>query len=177
MTIIGILVSILGVYIVGNFTGYFVHWLMHKGKLKSVGEAHNTHHELYTIDDFTSTEYRSAGKDDSAFVFVPMIMLALAILFVPLYFIFNTFWIFPLPILLGIIIGWLNGYMHECFHMEDHYLLRFKWFRKLKHLHWLHHLYPDKNMGIIWFVPDRLFNSFMKEQNEKSIQTVNDTSH
>lgn len=163
MTVLGILISMVGVFFIGNFTGYFVHWLMHKGKLKSIAEAHSTHHELYPVDDFTSKEYRSAGKDDSTFVFVPMILLALAILFIPVWFIFKSLWIFPLPILLGIIIGWLNGYMHECFHIADHPLIKFKWFRNLKQLHLVHHFNPTKNMGIIWFVPDKLFNSFQKE--------------
>ena len=169
MTIIAVLVSMLSVFVVGNFAGYFVHWLMHKGRLESLAEAHDRHHRLYTITDYTSDKYRSAGKDDSTLVFVPMIMLVLGILFVPLWFLFKTFWIFPLPILLGIVVGWLNGYIHECFHLKGHYLTRYGWFRKLNRLHWVHHLHPDKNMGIIWFVPDRVFNSFTKDENTNEV--------
>ena len=60
--------------------------------------------------------------------------------------------------------GYLNDRMHDWFHKTDHWLNKYAWFRRLNHLHLLHHISPNKNMGIVWFFPDRIFGTFIKEK-------------
>jgi hypothetical protein len=168
-----LIVIILSTFIVGSFAGYLLHLLMHTRfsklpTMRRVSKSHNVHHSLYTIRDsgpysFESEEYRSAGRDDSAFVFVPAITLAIGLMCLAFWFVFQAWWIYPIILAVGTSIGWLNGKLHECFHIKDHWLNKYKLFREWKRLHWLHHKYPKMNHGIIWFIPDKVFGTFRKD--------------
>lgn len=154
-----VLFVIVFTFVYGSMAGYLVHWLLHTKLFERLAKAHNTHHELYTVDDFDSETYRDAEKNDSAFVFVPIITTAIVLLCIPLWWIFQIWWIYPLIIGEGVLVGWLNDYLHECFHIRDHRYNKYAWFRKLKKLHVVHHALPKKNHGIIWFLPDKLFRT------------------
>ena len=147
-------------FVYGTLAGYVVHWLLHTPMFERLAKAHNTHHELYTPDDFVSETYRDAKNNDSVFVFVPIITTAIALACIPLWFLFSTWWIYPIIIALGASVGWLNDHMHEAFHIINHPYNKYNYFLKLKHLHLMHHMHPKKNHGIIWFGPDKLFRTF-----------------
>jgi len=138
-----------------------VHWLLHTKLFEGLAKAHNTHHELYTPDDFESKTYRDAEENDSVFVFVPIITIALILVCIPMWFIFGTWWVYLFVLAVGVSVGWLNDHTHEAFHIVDHRYNKYEWFKKMKHLHRLHHIYPKKNHGIIWFGPDKLFKTFI----------------
>ena len=166
--VLTLIVILFSTFVVGSFAGYILHVLMHTRfarmpSLRRVSKSHNVHHTLYTIDDFESEEYRSAGSDDSAFVFVPAITLAIGLMCLAFWFMFQAWWIYPVILAEGVLIGWLNGKLHELFHIKDHWLNECSIFRRLKDLHWLHHKHPKMNHGILWFVPDRLFGTFRKD--------------
>ena len=144
----------------GSLAGYLVHLLLHNKIVGRFAKDHTAHHNLYTVDDFVSNKYRSAGGKASTFVFVPIITCAMALLCIPLWFLTHVWWIFAIVIIEGIFVGWLNDYIHEVIHLKKHWLHKYKWFQKLKYLHRLHHKYPHKNHGIIWFIPDKLFGTF-----------------
>lgn len=141
--------------------GYFVHWILHTKLFGRFAESHNIHHTLYTPDDFESETYRDAEENDSAFVFIPIITGAIAIACVPLWFVFQTWWIYLIILAVGVSVGWLNDHMHEAFHLIDHRYNKYAWFKRLKDLHMQHHIHPKKNHGIIWFGPDKLFKTFV----------------
>jgi sterol desaturase/sphingolipid hydroxylase (fatty acid hydroxylase superfamily) len=142
--------------------GYFVHWLLHTDRFAKLAPSHNIHHTLYTPDDFESETYRDAEENDSVRVFVPIITGAIVLASIPLWFIFHTWWIYPIILAEGAFVGWLNDYIHECFHIIDHPYNKYSYFKKLKRLHLIHHIFPKKNHAIIWFGPDRLFGTFSK---------------
>lgn len=167
-TLLILIVILFSTFIIGSFAGYMLHLFMHTRfpripYLRRISKSHNVHHSLYTIRDFESEEYRSAGKDDSVFVFVPIITLAIGLMCLAFWFAFQAWWIYPVILAEGIFIGWLNGKLHECFHIKNHWLNKYSQFKKLKKTHWLHHKYPKMNHGILWFVPDRLFDTFRKD--------------
>lgn len=159
-TILTILFVMLLTFIYGSMAGYVVHRLLHTKIFGKLAEGHNRHHTLYTVEDFESNKYRDAGDDDSAFVFIPIIVTAIVLMCIPLWFIFSTWWIYPIILAEGVFVGWLHDYIHESFHLNEHWLLKYKFIQRLKELHILHHKYPQKNHGIIWFIPDRLFRTF-----------------
>ncbi len=160
--LVTLLVSSLLIFAVGSTAGYVAHRLMHIKALGRFAKSHKVHHKLYTPDNFESDTYRSAGKDTSTFVFVPVILLSVVLLGVTLWFAFQVWWIYPVIIAEGIAVGVLNEKIHDWFHIKDHWMNRYAWFKHLKHLHMQHHIHPKKNMGIIWFLPDRVFGTFKK---------------
>jgi hypothetical protein len=163
MKLIGITLFVLVVtFMVGSSFGWIVHWLLHTKLFKGLAKAHNVHHEKYTPDDFESEAYRDSGKDDSSFVFVPIITVSILLFFLPFAIMWSAWWIYFFVVVEGIIVGVANDRIHDAFHIRDHKLNKYRWFRKLKHLHWLHHVYPKKNQAIIWFGPDKLFRTFIK---------------
>lgn len=157
--------TIILTFIVGSLVGYCMHLFMHTKfarmkYLSFIAHSHRVHHRLYHIRDYESETYRSAGKDNSAFVFVPVITISILLLCVGFWFVFQSWWIYPIILVEGTAIGWLNNKIHECFHIKNHWLNKYKLFRELKRLHWIHHKHPKTNQGIIWFGPDKLFGSF-----------------
>ena len=60
----------------------------------------------------------------------------------------------------GMLYGWyVDNYFHSAFHIRDHWLQRFRWFRRLTRLHDIHHI-TNANYGISFFWMDRLFGTF-----------------
>ena len=148
-------------FIVTTFAGHMIHWAIHQSWAGKLHTAHMTHHlKLYPVSDFLSDEYRSPGKDNTVFTFlwfaVPFFILpvvlyidgmiplvAMVLLFVEL-----------------IIVGWMHDYFHDAFHIRDHFLKRFAYFRRLTDLHYVHHIDMQKNFGIFLFWWDKAFASF-----------------
>ena len=157
--IVIILIS-LSLFIFGSFSGYIVHRILHSNRLKHLAKDHNVHHALYPIDNFESTSYRGAGSSRSTLVFIPIITVAMLLLCVPIWFLFKEWWVFFFIIIEGILIGWANDYLHYAFHIKNHWLNNYIFFKKLKDIHYLHHKYPKTNHGILWFGPDKLCGTY-----------------
>ncbi|CAF3690130.1 unnamed protein product [Adineta steineri] len=64
--------------------------------------------------------------------------------------------------LLGfIIMGFIGNWLHHAYHVEDHWLERYKWFHELRALHYIHHLGTAKhNYGVLNMTLDRFLGSF-----------------
>lgn len=164
-----LVVTITSTFVVGSLVGYIIHWLLHtrlvKYKLfKPLAKSHNVHHQYYTIHNFESDTYRDPGKDSSTFFFAPVITLAVGLLGLGLWFVFQVWWIYLVILIEGIAIGLLNTKIHDYFHIRNHWLNKYSMFRRLKKLHWWHHKRPKINHGIIWFVPDKLFGTFYEKK-------------
>jgi sterol desaturase/sphingolipid hydroxylase (fatty acid hydroxylase superfamily) len=161
-----LLIAMIVVYLITNLFGYIVHWCFHQSWAGWVRQSHLTHHHLYTGVDYLSETYRDAGKDNSFRLFiVPSLLLFIppAVLYVlcviPLY-------VMIVLIVEMIIIGWMHNYLHDSFHIKNHFLSRMplikKIFDKWSHDHYLHHEDMTKNFGIFFFVWDRVFGTYLK---------------
>jgi hypothetical protein len=155
--------GLLTIFVVGNLLGWVVHTIMHIGWFTRLSKGHMRHHTLYTSGDYLSETYRSAGKDDSAFIFIPAIAIPIIGITALCWLLTGVWWICAAMITFSIIVGWMNVYVHEAFHIRGHFLYRFKTFRELSRLHVLHHIHPKKNQGIIWFGIDRLMRTYISE--------------
>lgn len=155
--ILGSVVACTGV----SLFGYCAHRVLHEGWTWMLHDKHMVHHiQLYPITDFFSETYRGAGKDSTAKIFaiVGAPMLALPLLA-------SVFGLVSLAtgfILIAemLAVGYLHDYLHDSFHIKDHWLNRFAPFRKLVALHQVHHENMQKNFGIFTFVWDKLFKTF-----------------
>ena len=162
---IAIILTALITFFVANLFGYFVHKSLHQKWAGRFYRAHRTHHfKLYPPSDFTSDKYRSAGKDNTLFIFGAA---AIPIFLIPI--ILGAFHIVPLSIvftslLVMSIMSFLHSYLHDAFHINNHWLYKVPMinvlFTRWVYLHWLHHVEPQKNFGIFLFFMDKWFGTF-----------------
>jgi sterol desaturase/sphingolipid hydroxylase (fatty acid hydroxylase superfamily) len=140
--------------------GYGSHRFLHDPRAGSLHRKHLTHHQIYTATDFSSDTYRSAGKDNSAVLFgvmsVPLLLLPIVLHLMKKMSLGLT------VATLGemLFLGWLHDYLHDAFHITNHRLTKFGFFRKWIGLHIRHHQNTQTNFGIFSFALDKLFGSF-----------------
>lgn len=156
-----VLSTLLGAFVLVNLFGYVTHKSLHQSWTGRLNKAHMTHHlKLYPPTDFFSEEYRNPGRDNTVRIFA-----------------FAALPLIALPIILGIcgilsvgltilvliemlFIGWLHDYLHDAFHISNHWLNRFDTFKKWVKLHFQHHVNMSTNYGIFTFFLDKLFGTF-----------------
>jgi len=163
---ITIAIIIFGYFII-SLLGYFIHWSFHQKWTGQFHNSHMVHHlELYPPTDYMSDKYRYAGKDNTTKLFI-ILAIPLVILLISLMF----FKIISLKILIILllellIIGGLNNYMHDSFHINNHWLGKIPfiktWFNNLNNLHYRHHIEMEFNYGIFAFHFDKLFKTFKR---------------
>lgn len=138
-----------------EFVGYFWHrWVEHREIFgKNVSFRHYKHHEIqYPVNKLrTSGEYDSA--DSWTWYAVGIITTIIAFSVAP--------WMYALSFTAGawIYANYIVAKMHSAFHVNKHFLWKFKWFQKLVKLHDIHH-YDNVNYGICFFFMDRLFGTY-----------------
>jgi hypothetical protein len=166
-----ILLTVLVTYIIVSLFGYVVHWTLHQKWAGLLNSAHMTHHlELYPPEDFTSDTYRDAGQNSALRVFA---IAALPLILAPFVLWFLGIFSFGMVIAVLLVegsVGFLNNYLHDAFHIKNHWLARTpflqvifgRWFQ----LHYLHHVDMGKNFGIFGFHWDRIFKTFWNDTHE-----------
>lgn len=161
--ILTILLTIFITFVIVSFFGYWIHKFFHNPISGRFYLAHQTHHfKLYPPTDYLSDKYRSPGKDNTVISFL---LLGIPLIALPI--ILFGFHIISLSILITamlsiVIFGGLNDYLHDAFHIRNHWLRKFKWFETLTDLHFQHHINVQSNLGIYSFLWDRIFGTFIK---------------
>jgi len=148
-----------------SLSGYGIHWMMHQPWSGPFYHSHMEHHQVHypAGDLYSAGEYRSSGLATGWLTFTPFVVLIglgiLAILSLALHLDLSVS-----ATVVGVvaIVGWAHGYVHDAFHVSDHWLGRFAWFRNLRLIHEPHHIDMSKNLGILWFGWDRLFRTFKR---------------
>lgn len=165
---VAILLTILFTYLFTTFFGYVVHWSLHQSWTGRFNQKHMTHHlKLYPPSDYLSDTYRQAGKDNTVVTFA---MAAIPLVLAPLF----LWWVglFSLGMMIASLLvmgslGFLHDYLHDSFHIKNHFLSRWPVvkdiFKKWVDLHYLHHVDMGKNYGIFVFHWDHLFGSFWRK--------------
>lgn len=165
---IGILITAVIAFFVTSLFGYVVHRSLHQPWTGHLNKKHMTHHlVLYPPSDYVSDKYRNAGADNTVITFVfasiPMVGIPITL---------GIFGILPLPevitaLVVMIGLGLLHNYIHDAFHIENHFLGRLPGLRNIfaywNRLHYLHHVDMQKNFGIFLFHWDHVFRTFWKE--------------
>ena len=161
---LSIILTVLITYIAVTLFGYVSHYALHQKWMGKYYKSHLIHHwKLYPPKNFTSDAYRDPGKDNTAFIFaaasMPLLIIPIVLGLVGIL----SFKIVLASIITMLILGLLHDRIHDAFHINNHWMLKFSPFKKWKELHFLHHVNPKKNFGIFVFHWDRLFKSFIKK--------------
>lgn len=152
-------------FFISSLFGYVVHYGLHQKWTGQFNNAHMTHHlRLYPPSDYVSDKYRNAGKDNTLFVFgaaaIPLV--ALPIILGVLHILSLALVITALTVM--IMMSFLHSYLHDAFHIRNHWLLTVpiigKLFVRWVHIHWLHHVDMDTNYGIFLFHWDHIFKTY-----------------
>jgi len=176
--LISVLAWIAASIFVSEFLGYFLHRLLHSGKIGFLSRSHMKHHlVLYgpLQSQRPATEYQDATSGEVAIGNVGLEWLipgsALLCGSVALLHLFRVTLLHQL-IFVGGTLVWsflMFSYLHDRMHlagfwMERHPLLK-HWFVAARNAHDIHHWalndagFMDKNFGIAFFIFDRLFGT------------------
>jgi sterol desaturase/sphingolipid hydroxylase (fatty acid hydroxylase superfamily) len=60
------------------------------------------------------------------------------------------------------LISFVNVVLHDSFHIKNHWLKRYRWHRRLAETHFIHHRNIKKNLGIYFYLFDRMSGSFKR---------------
>ena len=164
---IAILITALVAFFVSSLFGYVVHRSLHQPWTGELNKKHMTHHLiLYPPTDYVSEKYRNAGVDNTVYTFF---FAAIPLVATPI--ILGVLGILPLSLVITALIvmgamGYLHNYIHDAFHIKNHFLSRIPVLRNIfaywNRLHYLHHVDMQKNFGIFLFHWDHVFKTFWK---------------
>jgi hypothetical protein len=156
------LVTLVASLILASFFGHVVHWLIHQEWMGPAHRGHMEHHlDLYPPGKLVSDRYLAAKWYRSGpLLFTPPLLLILGA-------VGGLMWALGLPLwtvaVLGVCLvgfGLVNDYFHDSFHIRKHPLNHFKWYKRLRRLHFQHHYDMTVNYGIVFFDWDRVFKTW-----------------
>lgn len=143
-------------FFISELAGYIVHKLAHWPKTGLLYETHLVHHfKHYPPKRYTSKRYLGNLRTSFIWWFIPAFLLIgiLAWCILPL-----SLFITALATMSTAAI--VNTTLHDSFHVENHWLKRFKWHQRLVIIHYIHHINVKKNLGIYFFFFDVITNNF-----------------
>jgi sterol desaturase/sphingolipid hydroxylase (fatty acid hydroxylase superfamily) len=165
---LAIFITALVAFFASSLFGHVVHWSLHQQWTGRLNQKHMTHHlTLYPPSDYQSEVYRSAGQDNTVITFT---VAAIPLVLIPI--VMGILGILPISLVITALIimgvmGFLHGYLHDSFHIVNHFLTRIPGVKVIfgywTRLHYLHHVDMQKNFGIFLFHWDRVFKTFWKE--------------
>jgi sterol desaturase/sphingolipid hydroxylase (fatty acid hydroxylase superfamily) len=181
--IAGISLWVLGSSFEAELLGYWLHRLLHSGRVRSLSRGHMEHHlEFYgpLQHQRPSTEYLDATNDRIALGNIGLewlvpsgLLLAMSL---------GLFWLLGIralyqAIYVAVVLIWSFvsfSYLHDRMHVQNFWMERNRWtrwwFRKARRLHDVHHRTlnddgkMDRNFGIGFFFFDWLFGTLALEQ-------------
>lgn len=163
MEVLRLLLVIVLTYYFSTFIGYQIHKWIHQSRSGFLNIAHLNHHrKQYPPGNLTSDTYRSAGRDNTTFLFLPFILIIIGILWTGYYFnIVSLFYALLISVEI-VIISLIHDVLHNSFHLNRSLWHRYPGFSRLKSKHFLHHWNMRKNYGIIDFTWDKILNTDVK---------------
>jgi hypothetical protein len=159
----GTAVLLVALTLVGTLAGWAGHWLLHRPWSGPLFRAHLLHHSLYPPSDFESDSYRGADWRSSVFSLGTLVGLAVVAVLAAARWLGLGWGGVAAGAAWSAALGWAHNWAHDSFHLRGHWMLRWRWFRRLKCLHLLHHRHARKNLGILWMDWDRAFGT-MRER-------------
>ena len=139
-----------GLIIASEIAGYFWHEIFaHHSIIPFVRETHQTHHNI--IDD-------QAHGD---FFYICFFLSIYFMVLVYLYYKSYITLILLVILFTGVFFPFLwSWYVHSAYHIENHWLNEYEWFRNDKRIHMQHHINPKCNFGIATHFTDEIMGTF-----------------
>ena len=144
--LIVIVITIVG----AEFGAYLWHRFAHTDIVPPIRKTHKIHHQA----DLTHEAH-----EDFYWV-ISLLLLGLVGIFIIYYYELIPI-IYPLVLysLVVFVFVW-NWYIHSAYHIPNHWLNQYEWFRNDKRIHMQHHLNPKTNYGIATHFTDEILNTF-----------------
>jgi len=138
-------------------SGSTLHWVLHQPQMGQLHRTHNDHHRRqYTPEDYLSKTYRKVDSANRPILYyTPPAIIIVALAFWALSPLLATIFAVELVVVAG-----ANDWLHMQLHIEGHWLERYRWFWRLRDLHWHHHVDESKNLGIFFWFSDRMFRTY-----------------
>lgn len=141
--------------------GYWLHRAIHQKWSGSLYKSHMAHHlTLYPPDDFSSEQYRNAGKDDTTRTFLllgfPLLLAPSVLAFLGIFGWLSAVWITAVVVCVGL----LNSYIHDWIHLKAHWFHFVPGSSNLVKKHLVHHQDMGKNFGIFTFFWDKVCRTY-----------------
>ena len=116
------------------------------------------HEEVYPHTNLESDEYKTAY--DHWPYFIPMTVVTSLIY----YFIYKKYKLFDLTMFIifmifSLIYISITFYFHNSYHVKNHWLNKYEFYRKIKYQHFIHH-FDNCNYGIIFNIVDKIFGTY-----------------
>ena len=159
--LLAILTTVITTFFLVETVGFSVHRLAHWPRAGKIFRDHLHHHaHAYPPGRYQSERYLGDLKTSFLPVFVPIFVvwniLAAALLPWPCFVAFFA---------TSSVLSLFNNYMHDSFHVTTHWLRRYRWYDRLSATHRVHHENVKKNLGIYWYVFDRIFGTYRSPSN------------
>ena len=126
----------------------------HRNRIRRIFVNHAIgHHGKYRKDALLTDRYIDSKTYVMFYYAIPIAIIAIGV-----------FLVGGLLILLAYLAGvmaafWLHLYLHEQYHLIQSPLRRFRWFRRKRELHFVHHRHVHRNYAIVEFWIDRLIGT------------------
>lgn len=137
-----------------NLIEYFIHTLSHNPKIKFLYTPHHSHHLIYSPKNLTRKQY-SDNANDSRLPYL-IILISSYIFF---YYIL-TIKYYIIFIIETTTYFYIANLLHNCYHLDNSFLEKYKWFKYLKKLHHIHHIEVYKNFNITIPISDKINNTY-----------------
>lgn len=183
MTALLILATIAAAVAFSEFSGYWLHMLLHSNKIQWLSYSHMQHHlmEYHPSKPIRLKDVYLSSGSKRANIFglgmewvIPILLMLVSV--------HSTFYAIRLPLMYQLVftvsaLAWsyvLFGYMHDAMHykkfwMEDNALLK-GWYFKIRRFHDIHHYTftsegrMPTNFGICFFFFDWIFGTLVRKQ-------------
>ena len=131
-----------------------IHKASHHKRSGQLYRWHKLHHKDYPVTRLESDIYiDSTGWFSN--IFARYILCSLF-----LFYIVSSHRVFLIISTESLSYSFLITYLHEQFHLKHSWLLQYRWFRRHKRKHLLHHMKQDKNFSFLTTNIDKLQNSY-----------------
>ena len=140
----------IGLVFVSEIGGYLWHrYGAHTNILPFVKNTHEIHHTI--IDD--------EAHDD--FFYICILLSIYLVFLIYLYYLTYISLILLTVLYLAVFFPFIwSWFIHSAYHIENHWLNEYEWFRNDKRIHFKHHDDPTKNYGIATHFTDELLGTF-----------------
>lgn len=180
VTFVGVLATLVDSIIVAEFAGYWLHRLLHSGRIPALSRGHLIHHFLIygPRQPMRAGEYHDATDNRFSVGNVGLEWLVPSAII--LLFCWGVMALFRVPatyqlIALTMLLGWpilMFSYLHDRMHLENFWMARVPllraWFLRARRLHDIHHKsldskgFMDANFGIGFYFFDRFFGTIAR---------------
>ena len=151
------LLVIVNTFFFMNLIEYILHKLSHNPKIKILYNIHRKHHSIeFPPSRLTCNKYPLDDHLKNPFIYITIVI------WIILYNIIS-YYTFSIIFIESLIYTFTINFLHQAYHLNDSWLDKYKWFKYRKRIHHIHHLRTKKNLNLVVFTGDMIFNTYIEK--------------